>query len=137
MIDATPAEAPIDFAPEALASLDGVSLRDMFDTRAVVVHSVPFFLRGAFRGALKVSLQAIIRGHEQHSDLRITRVGSSSCYSSFVVVWRGGKVPKKTLEERFHMFREGRWLELLALSRGIEGRCPSVIYQPPPSAEAG
>ena len=25
------------------------------------------------------------------------------------------------MEERFHMFQEGRWLELLALSRGIEG----------------
>ena len=57
----------------ALASLDGVTLRDVSDTRAVVMHSVPFFLRGAFKGALKVFFQAIIRGCEKHSDLRISR----------------------------------------------------------------
>ena len=34
---------------------------------------------------------------------------------------RGGKVTKKTLEERFQMFQEGRWLELLGISR-----CPSA-----------
>ena len=50
VVDATPAEAPVEFAPratqysESLACLDGVSLRDVFDTRAVVMHSVPFFL---------------------------------------------------------------------------------------------
>ena len=49
VVDATPAEAPVDFAPratqysEALACLDGVSLRDVFDTRAVVMHSALFF----------------------------------------------------------------------------------------------
>ena len=87
--DATPAEAPVGLVCTEGHSvlgrlspvLDGVSLRDVFDTRAVVMHSVPFSLRGAFRGVLKVSLQAIIKGHEQQSDLRIMRVGSSSCYS--------------------------------------------------------
>ena len=74
-----PAEALVDFVPrathysEALASLDGVTLKDVSDTRAVVMHSIPFFLRSAFKRALKVSLQAIIRRYEQHSDLRITR----------------------------------------------------------------
>ena len=66
VVDATRAEAPVDFAPrttqksEGLACLDGVSLRDVFDTRAVVMHSVPFFLPGAFRGALKVFLQVAL-----------------------------------------------------------------------------
>ena len=129
VVDATPAEAPVNFAPrasqysESLVCLDGVRLRDVFDTRAVVMHSVPFFLRGVFRGALKVSLQAIMRGYEQHSDLRITRGWKLFMLLPRMLLFRprrGGKVPKKRLEERFHMFQEGRWLELLASSRGIE-----------------
>ena len=127
VVDATLAEAPVDFAPratqysESLACLDGVSLRDVFDTS--VMHSVPFFLRGAFRGALKVSLQSIMRGYEQHSDLRITRGWKFFMLLPRMLLFRprrGGKVHRKTLEERFHMFQEGRWLELLSLSRGIE-----------------
>ena len=57
-----------------------------------------------------MSLLAIIRGHEQHSD---------ACDEGLEVL-RTSERPKKTLEERFHVFQEGRWLELLALSRGIE-----------------
>ena len=34
-------------------NLDGITLRDVFDTRTSVTHSVPDFLEGAFRGAGK------------------------------------------------------------------------------------
>ena len=126
VIDATPAEVPVAFIPratqysDAFASLDGVSLRDVFDSRAVVMQSVPFFLRGAFRGAVRVSLQAILRGYEQRSELRITRGWKLFMLLPRLLLFRprkGGKVPKKALEERFQFFQEGRWLELLAFCR--------------------
>ena len=129
VIDATPAEVPVAFIPratqysDAFASLDGVSLRDVFDSRAVVMQSVPFFLRGAFRGAVRVSLQAILRGYEQRSELRIARGWKLFMLLPRLLLFRprkGGKVPKKALEERFQLFQEGRWLELLAFCRETE-----------------
>ena len=108
VIDATPAEVPVAFIPratqysDAFASLDAVSLRDVFDSRAFVMQSVPFFLRGAFRGAIRVSLQAILR------------MGSHTTREV-------GKSPRlKALEERFRLFQQGRWLELLAFCRETE-----------------
>ena len=43
---------------------------------------------------------------------------------------RGEKVPKKALEERFQLFQEGRWLELVAF-------CLETERLTPPPAEAG
>ena len=49
VIDATPAEVPVAIIPRAtqcsdgFASLNAVSLRDVFDSRAVVMQSFPFF----------------------------------------------------------------------------------------------
>ena len=66
-----------------------------------------------------MALQGVLRGYELQSDLRITRG-----WKLFMLLprllfrpRRGGKVSKKTLEERFHMFQDGRWLELLGISR--------------------
>ena len=79
VINPTPEAPPLAFIPrvtqhvDAFASLDGVTLRDVFDTRASVMHSVPYFLKGAIRGAIRVALQGILRGYELQSDLRITR----------------------------------------------------------------
>ena len=44
------------------ASLDMVDLEQVFEIRALVMKSVPTFMKGAFRGALKVSLEEIKRG---------------------------------------------------------------------------
>ena len=127
VIDPTPEAPPLTFIPrvtqhvDAFASLDGVTLRDVFDTRASVMHSVPHFLKGAFRGAIRVALQGILRGYELQSDLRITRGWKLFMLLPRLLLFRprrGGKVSKKTLEERFQMFQDGRWLELLGISRG-------------------
>ena len=116
VIDATPAEVPVAFIPratqysDAFASLDGVSLRDVFDSRAVVMQSVLFFLIGAFRGAVR-------------DELRIARGWKLFMLLPRLLLFRprkGGKVPKKALEERFQLFQEGRWLELLAFCRETE-----------------
>ena len=53
VIDPTLEAPPLAFIPrvtqhvDASASLDGVMLRDVFDTRASVMHSVPYFLKGS------------------------------------------------------------------------------------------
>ena len=106
---------------DAFASPDGVTLRDVFDTGASVTHSVPHFLKGAFRGAVRVALQGILRG----SDLHITRGWKLFMLLPRLLLFqprRGGKVSKKTLEERFQMFQEGRWLELLGICRGTSAQ---------------
>ena len=76
------------------------------------MQSVLFFLRGAFRGHLRV--QAILRGYELRSELRIARGWKPFMLLPRLLLFRlrkGGKVPKKALEECFQ-FQEGRWLEL-------------------------
>ena len=65
MIDETPAKVLVAFIPrasqytDAFASFEGVSLRN--DSRAVVMQFFLFFLRGAFRSAVKVFLQAYLK----------------------------------------------------------------------------
>ena len=48
-----------------LESLDMVDIVEVFSVRAVVMKSVPRFLTGAFRGALKAGFQEICKGSEQ------------------------------------------------------------------------
>ena len=79
VIDPTPEAPPLAIIPrftqhvDAFASLDGVTLRDVFDTKASVMHSVPHFLKGAFKGAIRVAFQGILRRYELQFDLLITR----------------------------------------------------------------
>ena len=89
------------------------------------------FLRSAFRGAIRVSLQAIFKGYEQ----RVWEVLHIVPRLLQFRPRRGWKVPKKALEERFQLFQEGRWLELLAFCRET-APSPSVFRQTPPPAEA-
>ena len=48
-----------------LESLDEVNLESVFEIRALVMKTVPKFMRGVFRGGIKSSLQAILRGRER------------------------------------------------------------------------
>ena len=43
-------------------SLDMVDLERVFEVRALVMKSVPGFIKGAFRGAMKISLEEIKKG---------------------------------------------------------------------------
>ena len=79
VLDPTPAEGPVEFVPRdtqnvaALASLDPVDLREVFSCRASVLHSIPHFLKGAFRGAVRVALKAVSQGYQTHSVARTTQ----------------------------------------------------------------
>ena len=51
---------------DALRWLDGVDLNVVFQRRANVIKSVPHFLKGPFRNAMKVLIEEIVAGHERH-----------------------------------------------------------------------
>ena len=84
------ADARADMAPDlpflpqrgclarGFAGLDMVDLEHVFfEFRALVMKSVPKFMRGAFRGALKISLEEIRNG--QSAGMRMWPVGVGSC----------------------------------------------------------
>ena len=53
---------------EGLRSLDIVDLVNVFEVRLLVMKTVPFFLRGTFKTALKASLHEFRRGQHEHDD---------------------------------------------------------------------
>ena len=58
-----PERAPVDIDLRArtiavrMASLDMVDMREVFRRRAVVMRTVPVFLKGAFEAAFRVALE--------------------------------------------------------------------------------
>ena len=123
--DPTPGEAPVEFIPRdtqnvaAFASLDLVDMREVFSCRASVMQTIPHFLRGAFRGAVRVALKAVLHGYEIHSDARITQGWKLLMLLPRMLLHRpprGGVLSRKKFEERFQCFHEGRWTQLLAES---------------------
>ena len=123
--DPTPGEAPVEFITRdtqnvaALASLDLVDMREVFSCRASVMQTIPHFLRGTFRGAVRVALKAALQGYEMHSDARITQGWKLLMLLPRMLLHRpprGGVLSRKKFEERFQCFHEGRWTQLLAES---------------------
>ena len=55
------------------ASLDEVDLAEVFEVGACVMKSIPKFMRGAYRWAMKVSLQEIQRGSAANNSTVETR----------------------------------------------------------------
>ena len=103
----------------AFASLDVVDLKEVFSNRAAVMRSVPSFLRGAFRTTMRVALTEIVKGIDEQSNVRMSRGWKLFLLLPRLLLHkpvRGGLVPKKTLEARFHMFQMGQWHELLDAS---------------------
>ena len=76
-----------------MASLDGLDLHAIFRQRAVVMRTVPTFLKGAFTAALRVAFDA------WKLFLLIPRM--------LLHRPRGGLVPRKRLEERLRSFKAG------------------------------
>ena len=50
----------------ALRSLDDLDLSEIFQRRAVVMKTVPHFLRGPFRNAMKVVLEEIMTSRDRN-----------------------------------------------------------------------
>ena len=103
--------------------------------------SIPgrFFLRGAFRGAIRVSLQAILRGYEQRSELRITRGWKLLMLpppSVTVQTSKRWESPQEGTGRAFPIVSGRPMVGIVGFLQGDRAPSPSVFRQTPP-AEAG
>ena len=110
----TAPESPIRLRPrgrqEAFASLDVVELKSVFSRRAHFLRTIPFILKGAFRSALRTTLDKVIAGHNQGNESRMTRGWKLFMFLPRLLLHcpaSGGMVPRKKLEERVFCFQEG------------------------------
>ena len=100
----------------ALMELDGVDLPHEFTRRAAVMKTVPHFLRGPFRNALRVAMDEAL----EENQLRSERGWKLNMLLPKLLLFRpprGGNVHKSKLAGRFQEFTEGRWMHLLRSSR--------------------
>ena len=98
-----------------MASLDEFHLKE----RARVMRTVHLFLKGAFRGALRVAFEEAQCVRDNNDDARNCRAWKLFMLLPRMLLNRpprGGQVPKKLLEQRFQMFSVGRWAELVRAS---------------------
>ena len=82
-----------------------------------MLKSPPTFLKGAFRSCMRMALQEAERGRAEHNEVRSVRAWKLFLLLPRLVLYRssrGGIISKKTLQERFHQFARGEWLQLLA-----------------------
>ena len=103
----------------ALAWLDQVDLVEVFKPRASVMKSVPKFLCGAFRIALRTALQEAVLGGDVGDEVRQTRGWKLLLLLPRMLLSRaphGGAIGKEKLVKRFQLFAEGQWAELLRFS---------------------
>ena len=105
--------------------LEGVSLVEIFHRRACVMRSVPIIVRGAYRMAMRIALQEVVTGRVQNSEARVSRGWKLFTLLPRLLLHRpprGGLVPKRQLEERFRLFQQGEWGELLARSSSVDAQ---------------
>ena len=110
---------------EAFRTLDDVSVIPIFEQRAAVMKTVPRFLRGPLRNALKIAMEEVLSSNDVAGRLRGWKL--------FVMIPRmllprplgGGVVAKEKLVGRFELFRQGHWTQLIHAS----GECDQKAAQ--------
>ena len=126
--DPPPTGAPLELDVRArnvsigMACLDEFHLPEIFKHRARVMRTVPLFLKGAFRGALRVAFEEAQCARDTNDDARNSRAWKLFMLLPRMLLSRpprGGQVPKKQLEERFSMFSAGQWAELIRASLAL------------------
>ena len=129
-------EEPVLFSPVNLdvrarnvamgmASLDGVNLAEIFKQRARVMRSVPLFLKGAFRSAMRVALEEAQCARDRNDSNRDTRAWKLFLLLPRMLLsrpLRAGRIPRMQLEERFQKFSAGQWAELIEASTSLSTR---------------
>ena len=111
-------------------SLDVVDLEKVFEVRALVMKSVPGFMKGAFRGALKISLEEIRKGQVTRNAETTTRGWKLFMLLPRMLLCRpprGDLIPRKRLEERLAAFNTGDWVTLVEFS--LECAVQGVVAQ--------
>ena len=104
---------------DAFVRLDEVNVNQIFETRAHVMKSVPFVMRGAFRRALRLAMDEVLEGWESHSVLRQERGWKLFLLIPRMLLSRpprGGLIPRNKLESRLAAFAADHWIELINAS---------------------
>ena len=119
-----------------LQILDLVDLVHVFEVKAMVMRSIPQFMRGVFRGAMKVGFHEITKGRAANN-IQVESQG----WKLFMLLprlllykpSRGGLILKGRLKERVTMFCAGEWIPLFGSVDG--GRFGRKLVLPKPSDE--
>ena len=101
---------------EAIRRLDGCDVEQIFARRGCVMKSVPFFLKGPFRSALRIALL------EATADEHVRRTRGWKLFLLLPRMLlsrrpRGGSVSREKLQKRFELFTAGQWEELIGASQ--------------------
>ena len=100
----------------ALAELDTIHLVVEFSQRASVMKTVPHFLRGPFRSAMRLALEEVNKFNVNRRE-RGWKLFMLLPHLLLFRPRRGGNIHKSKLAQRFQDFAEGRWMSLLRVSR--------------------
>ena len=103
---------------DALRYLDLDDVSNIFQRRASVMRSPPKFLCGAFRSAMRVALQEIVRGAERRDERAQCRGWKLFLLLPRMLLFN---IPKQRLVDRFTAFSQGDWELLLRESEGCDG----------------
>ena len=99
-----------------LQSLDEVDLKEVFKKRSMVMKNVPPFLRGCFRGAMRLVCKTVNHGRRESNVQMETRGWKLFLLLPRMLVFRpprGGLVPRQRLVERVNKFISGEWRSLV------------------------
>ena len=113
----------------ALQDLDECELGTLFESRAHTMRTVPFFLRGAFRAAMRMSMEEIVSGWNLHDEVKQERGWKLFFLLPRMLLsrpCRGGLVPRKKLETRFQKFFAGDWLDLISDAESVSRQALSA-----------
>ena len=102
-----------------MTSLDEVDLNTIFSRRANVMRSIPHFLKGPHRAAVRLAMREASSARETGDVLRLTRAWKLFLLLPRMFLSRpprGGLVPKTRLMERVSLFHNGQWCDLVERS---------------------
>ena len=104
----------------AFLLLDGVSLVEEMQDRACIMKSVPRFMRGNYRIAMRTALEEICAGERTREEARAERGWKLFILLPRMLLHRparGGHIPRAKLISRFESFVRGDWGSLILASR--------------------
>ena len=113
----------------ALVTLDEVDPAVVFRQRAAVMKSVPHFLRGPFRNALKLALEEASWGNCRDDEVRQERSWKLFMLLPRMLLHRppgGGVIPRSKLVALFEAFTRGEWIQLLTASASCNEKAASA-----------
>ncbi len=117
--DRLPAEPPA----EAWDFLDGVDLLEEFRVRRCMLKSCPRFMRGRFRHAQRIALEAMDSASRAGDAQAEERAWKLFGLLAILLLHRAssrGSVGKAELEHRCTLFSQGHWGALLAASKHVQ-----------------